>query len=54
MTIVRVARQPAIEKADALAALLHLTYAERQYLKITTIGAYDVGRTERQLLNQQK
>jgi hypothetical protein len=47
-------RQPAIEKADALAAMLHLTYAERQYLKITTIGSCDVSRTERQSLSKQK
>jgi hypothetical protein len=49
-----VMRQPAIEKADPLAALLHLTYAERQYLRITTIGACDVSRAERQLLSKQK
>jgi hypothetical protein len=52
--VARVMRHPAIEKADALAALLHLSYAERQYLRITTIGAYDVCRTERQLLRKQR
>lgn len=50
----RVMRQPAIEKADALAVLLHLTYAERQYLKITTIGACDVSSAKRQLLRKQR
>jgi hypothetical protein len=47
-------RHPAIETADALAVLLHLTYAERQYLKITTIGACDVSKAERQLLSKQR
>ncbi len=47
-------QRPAIEKADALGVLLRLTYAERQYLKITTIGACDVSKAERQLISKQK
>jgi len=40
--------------ADQLAALLSLTYAERQKLKITTIGACDVSKRGRELLSKQK
>jgi hypothetical protein len=52
--VARAMRQPALERADRLAALLHLTYADRQYLKITTIGACDVSRAQRQILSKQK
>jgi hypothetical protein len=47
-------RRPILEKADALGALLSLTYADRQYLNITTIGACDVSKAERQSLSKQK
>lgn len=38
---------PKLEKADALAARLKLTYAERMHLRITTIGSCDVDKAER-------
>jgi hypothetical protein len=47
----RIARQamhdPQIEDADTLGAMLHLTGAERAYLKITTVGACDITKAER-------
>jgi hypothetical protein len=45
-----VMRRTKLDKADALAARLRLTYEERSFLRITTIGACDVdkaGRTRR-------
>lgn len=47
--IVRISmRRPKLEKADTLGARLRLTDAERTYLRITTIGACDVSKAERQ------
>jgi hypothetical protein len=40
--------RPELEKADALGARLRLTDDERTYLRITTIGACDVNKAERQ------
>jgi hypothetical protein len=51
---VQAIRDPQIEKADALAALLNLTDSERNYLRITTIGASDITRAERFRRRKQK
>jgi hypothetical protein len=40
-------RQSKIERADELGKLLALTFKERKYLKITTIGACDVTKAQR-------
>jgi F0F1-type ATP synthase epsilon subunit len=47
-------QRPALEKADALAVSIGLTYAVRMRLKITTIGACDVSKADRQLISKQK
>jgi hypothetical protein len=44
----RVAEEPRKWKADALAWRLRLSMAERTALKITTIGAFDMNRAERE------
>jgi hypothetical protein len=51
---VQAMRDPQVEKADALAALLNLTDSERNYLRITTIGASDITRAERFRRRKQK
>src|SRR4029450_2256237 len=52
--VVQAMREPQIEKADALSALLTLTDSERNYLRITTIGASDITRAERFQRRKQK
>jgi hypothetical protein len=46
-TLVEVATQPRTWKADTLARMLGLTMAERQSLKITTVGAIDCNADQR-------
>lgn len=43
----RALQRSGIEKADELGKLLALTFEERRYLKITTIGACDVTKAQR-------
>lgn len=50
----RVARRPYKFTADLLAEKVGLTYAERQALGITTIGAIDVGPDERERLRRDR
>ena len=45
--LAEVVQRPMTWKADSLAWRLRLTYADRRALKITTIGAIDVNKTER-------
>jgi hypothetical protein len=47
-------RRPSIEKADELGRLLGLTDEERTYLKITTIGACDVTKAQRDRRRKQR
>lgn len=47
-------RWPRLEKADELGLQLGLTYEERAYLKITTIGACDVSKAERSRLRKER
>ena len=47
-------RQPRIETADQLGKLLGLTFEERGYLKITTIGACDVTKAQRNCRRKQR
>lgn len=44
----RISRRPLKWKADTLATRLGLTYADRTLLKITTIGAIDFGKDQRE------
>lgn len=48
----RVFRRPISYRADTLAAMIGLTYARRQRLGVTTIGAIDMSFEQRQKLNQ--
>jgi hypothetical protein len=50
----RVSANPLRWKADTLAARLNVSYAERQRLKLTTIGAVDVPASGRELLRKQR
>ena len=43
-----VLRRPRLDDADVCAKRLRLSYEERTLLRITTIGAYDADKTERQ------
>ena len=43
-----VIRRPRLDRADECAARLHLSYDERTRLGITTIGAYDMDKRERE------
>jgi hypothetical protein len=52
--VAEVATNPQRWKADALAWRLHLTYADRQTLKIKTIGAVDVPRAQRTKLRKER
>lgn len=53
--IVRIAMpRPRLEKADVLGSKLRLTDAERTYLRITTIGAYDVNKAARECRNKNR
>jgi hypothetical protein len=45
---------PYVWKADQLAKYLGLTYAQRQALRITTIGSVDIGKRARRVLRQRK
>lgn len=53
-TLAQVATHPRSWKADSLAWLLKLTYADRQALKITTIGAIDCNKAQRAALRKTK
>ncbi len=52
--LAEVACHPRSWKADSLAWLLKLTYADRQALKIGTIGAIDCNKAERAALRKAK
>ena len=52
--LTEVVTHPRSWKADSLAWLLKLTYADRQALKIGTIGAIDCNRTQRAALRKAK
>jgi hypothetical protein len=43
-----------LDKADALALRLRLTYADRQFLRITTIGSFDVNKADRTRLRKER
>jgi hypothetical protein len=43
-----------LDKADALAVRLKLTYADRQFLRITTIGSFDVNKAGRTRLRKER
>jgi hypothetical protein len=45
---------PYLWKADQLAKYLGLTYAQRQALRLTTIGSVDIGKRARRVLRQRK
>jgi hypothetical protein len=45
---------PYVWKADQLAKYLGLTYAQRQALRLTTIGSVDIGKRARRVLRQRK
>jgi hypothetical protein len=47
-------RRPNMDCADALAGRLKLTYAERQFLKITSIGSFDVNKVGRTRLRKER
>lgn len=53
-TLAEVATHPRSWKADSLAWLLKLTYADRQALRIGTIGAIDCNKTQRAALRKAK
>lgn len=52
--LAKVVTQPRTWKADSLAWLLKLNYADRQALKITTIGAIDCNASQRAAKRRQK
>lgn len=52
--LAEIATRPQTWKADSLAWRLKLTYADRQALKITTIGAIDCSAKRRQTLRRNK
>jgi hypothetical protein len=52
--VTRVLRKPSGWRADKLAARLNLTAAERRRLRITTIGAVDMDKTERQAARRER
>jgi hypothetical protein len=52
--IAKVFRKPIMYRADTLAQKLGLTFARRQRLGITTIGAIDVSKEERQEMRKAK